>query len=373
MMTYDQGARPDLPPPGAPTAAPPPLPPPGSPSPIPGMPLPPPQGAPGGTAYPWQSLPPEQLARMHQPGVVPLRPLFLGDIFAGALQTMRRNPAATIGTALVVLSALLVPSYLISVLLTGSVDLAEEDLAALTTMLSVLFGGLASIALAGMIVHVVGEAVLGDRVTLGQTWAAVRGRIPALLGAVLLIALVFVAATVALVVAVASLFVAIDAASGGVLAALVVALVLVGLGAVVLVCWLSAKVSLTTAAVVLEKAGPWSALRRSWALTRGRQAWRVFGITLLAGILTTIFSTAVQLPVTIGVFLALDGISGGLSSTHPVVLLTDHVVQLVVQAFAIPFSAGVTALVYLDQRIRREGLDVTLIGSAQARAAARAR
>ena len=336
-MTYDQGPRPHLPPPGSPVASGPPLPPPGASSPASGMPLPPPSGAPGaappgrtpgagpggpaGTAYPWQNLPPEQLTRLHQPGVVPLRPLLLGDIFAGALQTLRRNPAATIGTALVVLSALLVPSYLLSVLLTRSVDLAEEDLTVLTTLLSALFGGLASIALAGMIVHVVGEAVLGDRVSLGQTWVAVRGRIPALVGATLLIALIFVVTTVALVVAVVALVVAMDASSGGVLAALVVALVLVSVGAVLLVCWLTARVSLTTAAVVLEKAGPWAALRRSWALTSGWQAWRVFGITLLAGILASIFSAAVQLPVTMGLFFALDGISGGLSTVHPLVTL----------------------------------------------------
>ena len=47
--------------------------------------------------------------------------------------------------------------------------LAEEDLAVLVQLVNLLFSGLASIALAGMIVHVVGEAVLGDRVGLGQT------------------------------------------------------------------------------------------------------------------------------------------------------------------------------------------------------------
>ena len=47
--------------------------------------------------------------------------------------------------------------------------------------------------------------------------------------------------------------------------------------------------------------------------------------------------------------------------------------QLLVQAFVIPFTAGVTALLYLDQRMRREGLDVSLYRAAQARAAARQR
>lgn len=62
-------------------------------------------------------------------------------------------------------------------------------------------------------------------------------------------------------------------------------------------------------------------------------------------------------------------------STDPAsagVMLINHVLQLVVGALTIPFTAGVTALLYLDQRIRREGLDVTLVHAAQARAAERA-
>ena len=42
-------------------------------------------------------------------------------------------------------------------------------------------------------------------------------------------------------------------------------------------------------------------------------------------------------------------------------------------SYVVPFTAGVTALLYLDQRIRREGLDGALVRAAQARAAARTR
>jgi hypothetical protein len=286
---------------------------------------------------------------------------------------MRRNPSATIGLALVVLALLLVPSYLGSLAVTRFAGLAEEDLAVLVQLVNLLFSGLASIALAGMIVHVVGEAVLGDRVGLGQTWAAVRGRIPALLGALLLIALLFVLVTGLLVVGVVGLVLATEGVGEGAVVGLVVLAVVLSLAFLVLLLWGSARVSLTTAAVVLEKAGPWRALRRSWALTRGWQAWRVLGITMLAGLLTSVFAAMVQLPVTTATLVALDGLSGGLSPVHPVVLLTDHLVQVVVQAFSVPFSAGVTALLYLDQRIRREGLDVGLVQAAQARAAGRAR
>src|ERR1700712_1015477 len=70
---------------------------------------PPPPGAPvGHPAYgppPWPPGPP-----VHQPGVVPLRPLNLGDLFGGATLTIRRNPGATVGlAALVTLAFMSVP------------------------------------------------------------------------------------------------------------------------------------------------------------------------------------------------------------------------------------------------------------------------
>ena len=133
---------------------------------------------------------------------MPLRPLTLGDIFGGALQTMRRNPSATIGTAFLVLTVLLVPSYLASLGVVRLGSLAVEDRSALATLVSLLFSTLASVALTGMIVHVVGEAVLGDRASLAETWAAVRGRLPALLGTLLLMTLLLAGLVLLLVGAV---------------------------------------------------------------------------------------------------------------------------------------------------------------------------
>ncbi len=319
----------------------------------------------------WHRLPPEQLARMHQPGVVPLRPLHLGDVFGGALQTMRRNPSATIGTAFLVLAVLLVPSYLTSLAVVRVGSLAVEDRSLLATLVSLLFSTLASVALTGMIVHVVGEAVLGDRASLGGTWAAVRGRLPALLGTLLLMSLLL-AGLVLLLVAVVLLLLFLTVDTNEVLA--VVLTVVGAIGMAVLLVWVGVRLSLAPAAVVLERVGPWRGLRRSWRLTTGGQGWRVLGITVLAGVVTAIFSSAVQVPVMMAVF-AVGGVDllseQGLIS--PLMVGADHLVQLLVNAFVVPFTAGVTALLYLDQRIRREGLDAALVQAAQARAAARAR
>lgn len=282
---------------------------------------------------------------------------------------MRRNPGATIGTGFLVLALLLVPSYLGSLAVLQVGALALEDRSVLLTLVAALFSMLGSVALTGMIVHVVGEAVLGDRAGLGDTWQAVRGRLPALLGTLLLMSLLLGTLAVVAVLGFVLLgWLASDA--GG--AALVVVVVVGVLALLVLLVWAGIRMSLAPAAVVLEGVGPWRGIRRAWSLTTGGQGWRVIGITLLAAILTGIFTSAVQVPVTLAAMLLGDvDILSDEGLLSPLMVGVDHLVQLVVGSFAIPFTAGVTALLYLDQRIRREGLETALLHAAQARAAAR--
>src|SRR5699024_7322093 len=108
------------------------------------------------------------------------------------------------------------------------------------------------------------------RVGIGATWDAVKGRIPALVGISILSFLAVMAVSLGMVFL-------------GVLAVIVVGpigavlMVLIMLGVVPVVLWLYARLSLGPAAVVLEKAGPLTGIQRSWALTRGRQVWRVLG------------------------------------------------------------------------------------------------
>ncbi|OLT23272.1 hypothetical protein BJF81_11280 [Ornithinimicrobium sp. CNJ-824] len=233
------------------------------------MPAPVPPGAPPAAdgPDPWQRLTPEELTRLHRPGVVPLRPLGLGDIFGGSLQTMRRNPRATVGMALLVLAALLVPSLLLSLGVAGTSLLAPTDREAVLLLVTLVFSALASTTLTGLIVHTVGEAVLGDRAGLGEAWEAVRGRIPALLGALVLMTVLLLLAGVAVVGVVV---LATWAATGaGDLPAVLVA-VGGGLAGAVLLVWAGSRLSLAPAPVVLERAGPWRGVRRAWALTSGR-------------------------------------------------------------------------------------------------------
>lgn len=300
---------------------------------------------------------------MHQPGIIPLRPLNLSDIFGGALTTLRRNPEATFGMATLVLGIFLLPSLGITLLVDALTRLSSQDISTIALLLPTLLTSLATLALTGFIMYVVGEAALGDKVGLGQTWRAVRGRLFALVGVTVLSTVALVVLVVAVVL---GIVLAVEVGGGvGVLLG-----IFLGLAAVLLLIWAAVRLSLASAPVVLERAGPIRGLGRSWRLTSGRQFWRVLGISLLAQILVTLISFAISQPLQFGVGLAIgDDTASGLSATVLVVL--QHVIQFLTSLIVIPFTAGVLALLYLDQRIRREGLDLQMQQVARQRAAER--
>lgn len=313
----------------------------------------------------WQNLPPEDLVRMHQPGVIPLRPLTLGDTFEGSLKTMRRNPEATIGMAVLVLGVLLLPSIGLSLAVPRLFpELNTIDAIAVASLLPTMINALATLVLSGFVIYVVSEAALGDRVGIAGTWDAVKSRIPALIG-VSILSFLAVFGTALGVIMVGAL----AAVALGPVGLLV--MIPLMLGFIPLMLWLFARLSLAPAAVVLEKAGPLQGLKRSWGLTQGGQAWRVLGITLLAGIITALFAALIGglLGLLAGALINLA--TGNLDGQFTAQVVTDHLLSFIVGAITTPFTAGVTALLYLDLRMRREGLDVSLLRAAQERAAAR--
>ncbi|MGI8949126.1 MAG: glycerophosphoryl diester phosphodiesterase membrane domain-containing protein [Ornithinimicrobium sp.] len=331
--------------------------------PPPGQYPPPGQGAPPPG---WQQLSPEQISRMHRPGIIPLGPLNLSDIFGGALVTMRRNPEATLGMAVIVLGVVLVPSLLLSLGLQQLSSLSFEDVSIVGLVLPTLLSGLASLALSGFVIFVVSEAALGDKVSLGQTWRQVRGRLLALIGVTLLTTLVIVLASVP-----AAILVGVGAAIGGVGGGTVI--VLGVLGMVVLLVWVGIRLMLSPAPVVLERAGPIQGIRRSWTLTKGSQWWRIFGIYLLAALVAQIFATIVAAPLQAILLAVVGSATPDTSVALTATVLVQHLSQFLTGVVVTPFTAGVIALLYLDQRIRREGLDLSMQRAAQQRAAERGR
>lgn len=300
--------------------------------------------------------------------MVPLRPLTLGDIFGGAIATVRRNPKATVGLAAVVTFLfMLVPS------ITTFASGAAGHLPSLTpspgqssgvgpgsvglvvsAVVSAVFGLLSSIVVTGLIVRVVEQAITGRRCSAAAAWAQSRGRLLPLLGLTLVVFLGGV-----LIVA---LPIGIGVAAG--LAAgsdpLAVGLgVLGGLGGLVGCFFLYTRyVLLAAPSLVLEGRGILASFARAGELSR-RDFWRLFGIYLLANLAGSLVSQVISIP--FGVL----GLVGSLALPEnwalPAILLSSNLSTVLVGALVGPFTASVHALQYYDQRFRKEGLDIELL------------
>ncbi|MGG5259825.1 hypothetical protein [Phycicoccus avicenniae] len=320
-----------------------------------------------------------------RPGIIALRPLRLGDVYGGVLKSVRGNPGATIGLATLTCLAFLVPTTALGAWLSGqsAAGLFDESLASSDTVpdgfglgifgvyLPTIGQSFSAILLAGFLAQVVGQAVLGRKVGMGEVWRATRGRVLPMVGAVLLIALLY---TVALLLAIALPvgLIAFSYASDGDSVGLTVLLVVVAvLAAIVVLVWLGTKWSFVTPAIVLERVGVLRGLRRSWALVGSPLKgafWRIFGIRLLTGFVVGVAAYIITLPITLVLFFvtaAFLGEGGDGSEIFVLQTVTTGIAGLITGALTTPFSAGVDALLYVDARIRTEGLDVRLIQATQ--------
>ena len=304
----------------------------------------------------------------HKPGIVPLRPLLFGDILDGAVKAVRFNPKTMVGLSALVLALFLVPSAALAVgatpLMATSLSRfgpeAQAFLGIPSTLIQSISTGLATALLSGLLIHVVGQAVLGRKPDLSQTWRATRGRVLSLL-ALLILSGLFSLLSTALLIGPGVLFLVNDNIGGGVI------LLLLGVPcAFVVAVYVSTKISLAAPAIVLEGHGLVAGLRRSFALTKGAAVfWRILGITLVAGILAAIAGAMLGLPFSI-VGVAIAAIAGqDTEGGQMIVTFVSHLSALLTGAITTPFVAAVTGLICIDRRMRLEALDVVLLRESQ--------
>jgi hypothetical protein len=213
-----------------------------------------------------------------------------------------------------------------------------------------------SLLVTGMVAHVVSAAAVGRRLSLGQAWAATRGKRWRLVGLASVLWLVFLLA-LALYVA-AWVVVAMAAPTE-----LVVAWGLLTVPAyVVFMAWFWIRVYyLPVPVLMLEDVGIMRALARGFALTR-RQFWRTLGIALLTGIVVGVASNVLAFPISLVGQVASIAVGGRYALL--ILIVTQALAQVVSAAFVTPFTSAVTSLQYLDQRMRKEAYDVELMRQA---------
>ena len=322
-------------------------------------------------------------------GIIPLHPLSFGTILGKAFAALRHNPKALFGFAVVVqLVVLLVTAAIMGVVLfttftrLSTLSPASPDFEAVLSgtiainIVAAIIVALASVAFTAMMQGVVaadiGYAAVGTKATLRMLW---RRMLPAFWRLVAYSLLV--AAAVFGLFAVAALIVvglvAGALANGSDVTGIVIGIVvLVVLASIPLFIWLGTKLLLVPSILVLERAHVRAAVVRSWRLTRGR-FWVAFGVTAVIGLIMNTAMQVVSIPAS---FLSPMLISIVTPTDDPdvtavlgplLLVLAPQILVLALQAIAAVVQSTGGALVYLDCRMRYEGLDHTLVAHVERR------
>jgi hypothetical protein len=209
---------------------------------------------------------------------------------------------------------------------------------------------LSSIVLSGMLTVIVGRAVFGAGITIGEAWQRVRGRLLPLFGYMMLW-LLAVAVPVFIVVFVIAIVVQFSGAVAFVLA------IPLGLGLIALLVSLWTVLSFAPPLIVLERLGVFPSITRSIRLVKN-DFWRVLGIRLLATLVAGVVAGAVSIPFSLTGQLMLMGSES--TTTTLIALVLVAVGGAVGQIITAPFSAGAVVLLYTDRRIRAEAFDLVL-------------
>jgi hypothetical protein len=296
-----------------------------------------------------------------RPGTIPLRPLRLADIFDGAFRSIRFAPSVMFGlTAVVVIiaaAAQAVPTYFVSMAPTSGYGnaFAYELNAVLGSGIGYIVSFLGTTILSGMLTQAVAQGAIGRKVTIASAWRAIGGRVPRLIGLTLLIALMMLGAMIIPIAMIVGAGVAIAEDAMGPVGLLLI--FFGGLGMVAAVGWIAIRTLLAPATLVLEGQGVIASLKRGWRLTRGR-FWRSLGIYLLASLIVGVISGILATPASfISVFFAMDN-----PALSAVILALATALSGLITT---PFTASVVALLYIDARIRTEGLDLALMRAAE--------
>ncbi|MGV8970193.1 MAG: hypothetical protein ACOH1J_07070 [Microbacteriaceae bacterium] len=318
-----------------------------------------------------------------KPGLIPLRPLSFGTLLGASFQVMRRNPKPTFGIALLLngLVAVLFGAFygFLAVFSFNRFESAtfdeQNDILAglvggvlLATMIPLALSIIITALLQGLVSLEVARGTLGERLTVGGLWRLAKGRLGALIGWSFILSGVLFGVILAL-----TLVVVLIGVLGGAIGVGIGILVgvLGGLVFVAVSVWVGTKVSLVPSLLMLERETIIGAVRRSWSLTNG-YFWKTFGTQLLVNVIVQTAAQIITTPVSF-----IIGLGGGLINPNEaesgvvallvVTTVFSGVVGTVFGAIAVVIQSAVIALIYIDIRMRKEGLDLELTRFVEAR------
>lgn len=317
---------------------------------------------------------------VYKPGIIPLRPLSIGDIYQGAFAAIKTNARTMFGFTAALLGVVLVISiatnYAIINLVLPNYLSPSSPYAAVFTSLSGSFsqlGGsllqvLATVLLSGLIVVAVSRSVLGRVASSKEVWERTKSKFLPLIGLNIIISII---SGLMMIIGIAVFFALLASAASTAntdheflqdLSIMLVGLFILMVISALVGSYLSIKFSVASPAMVLENLGVFAAIGRSWSLTRGN-FWRLFGINILTAVITSMVAGIfVGIADALGAIFIVVGSSSpedviaSLNTTYILVMVMSTIAQLLI----LPFTSSVNALLYIDLRMRKEGLDVEL-------------
>lgn len=317
---------------------------------------------------------------VYKPGIIPLRPLSIGDIYQGAFAAIKTNARTMFGFTAALLGVVLVISiatnYAIINLVLPNYLSPSSPYAAVFTSLSGSFsqlGGsllqaLATVLLSGLIIVAVSRSVLGRVASSKEVWERTKSKFLPLIGLNIIISII---SGLMMIIGIAVFFALLASAASTAntdreflqdLSIMLVGLFILMVISALVGSYLSIKFSVASPAMVLENLGVFAAIGRSWSLTRGN-FWRLFGINILTAVITSMVAGIfVGIADALGAIFIVVGSSSpedviaSLNTTYILVMVMSTIAQLLI----LPFTSSVNALLYIDLRMRKEGLDVEL-------------
>nr|WP_243845395.1 hypothetical protein [Microbacterium halimionae] len=310
-----------------------------------------------------------------------MHPLSFGTILGKSFVALRHNPRVLLGFALCVQIA----AYVVVTIIVGAIAIASfsrldtmpfgEDYDAvflgsivITAAAGIVLGlaaGALSVIVQAVVVAEVAYAAVAEKRTLRVLWAQIKPVFWRLIGysALVLAALIVVFVVLAAgIVALGFLALPLSIALGVVLV----------LASIPLWLWLSTKLVIVPAAIILENATVRGAIARSWRLIRGR-FWAALGVIVLISLMFSVLAQVASAPFSIVQF-AISTILTPTGDPEPSAIIAivissvlAQVVALLIQSVALVVQSTAASLIYLDVRMRREGLDLDLLAYTERR------
>lgn len=282
-----------------------------------------------------------------------LRPLGFGEVLDGAFTLYRRHFPTLFATALVaVIPITLLMSSIENVSLTmdrgGAVSPAMANRVLLSFPPLMLLWAVVWAALT----HQTASAYRGRAPTLRDGYTAAARALPRLIGSGMVVALIAIALILGISLLSGAIVAALLAIGAGAVPAATMGLIMLAAGAATLVAM--ATIFAVVPAIVVEGAGPWSALKRSSRLARGART-RIIGIMVVCSLIVVL--PTIGLAVAVGMGTALWD-SAAAVSLSPVQLFAQQLIAIMTGALTTPFIIGCVTVLYFDRRVRTEAYDL---------------